>query len=455
MPSNPNQAQSRPQINVGATVPPSLPLSVRSTPNLPVNNASGAPSPKIFRNLVKPSDNSIRQANLQVNYPYPSAPLFNFFQKSLVGVVAYSKDIRKQIILANSKVEAANQIDLCNLISYFLTQALPSGSAVEKQFQQVKDKAAEALEKIEEAESKIINTPLKASSIPSGSQVYTTNVNNSQPSPTNIAAQNSSYGGGGTFNTPPTPAPVQSSTGGNSGTSADTQAGQPLTVDTTLQAIRTVKATIDSLNIPAPVLKVIPGGGKILDSLKRVNEQIPTNISNFPNQDLQNINKAFNDLKQLLSGISTAQNPLDLLSALQAQNSIARLQDRLNPVQLIPVIKQIIRAIEALSRGINAITQFLTKINYVIRLLNTIIKVIKAIVKFIENLPIPARWMTTGVISKLESSKNDTKDKIKQITQILSNANYFISTIAVSFASLNQALLVLMNYSIIFLIHLL
>ena len=250
MPSNPNQAQPRPQTNIGATGTPSLPSSVGATPNLPANGAPGTPSqpflssnpnqniqntkenaakvqelnkqgeavgdfakpkelPEVvvtsnkrsFRNLTKPSNASIRQAKLSIDYPYPSAPLGSFFQKSLVKVVAYSKDIRKQIILANNKVEAANQIDLCNLISYFLTQALPSGSAVEKQFQQVKDKAAEALEKIEEAESKIVNTPLKASSIPSGSQVYTTNVNSSQPSPTNIAAQNSSYGGGGTFNT--------------------------------------------------------------------------------------------------------------------------------------------------------------------------------------------------------------------------------------------------------------
>ena len=53
--------------------------------------------------------------------------------------------------------------------------------------------------------------------------------------------------------------------------------------------------------------------------------------------------------------------------------------------------------------------------------------------------------LVTEHITIQEVGKHITKDKIKQITQTISNANYFVSTIAASFATINQALLVLIN----------
>ena len=227
--SNPNQAQLQNIENNKANIQQTTALNNQGEPVGDMAKTKEESNVTIYagkRKWYSPSKTSLKIAKLQVEYPYSNAPLGSFLQKATVKVVAYSKDIRKTLILASDKVEAANEVDLCNLISYFLTQALPSGSNVEKQFQEVKKKATDALEKIEESESKITNFPLKKASIPSGSQVYATNSNIPSPSPTNIAAQNSGYGGGGTFNNPPTPSPVQSSTGGNSGTSAQAQIGR-------------------------------------------------------------------------------------------------------------------------------------------------------------------------------------------------------------------------------------
>ena len=162
-------------------------------------------------------------------------------------------------------------------------------------------------------------------------------------------------------------------------------------------------------------------------------------ISNFPNQDLQNIIKSYSDLKQLLSGISTAENPLDLLSALQAQNSIARLQDRLNPVQLIPTLKSIVKSVETLSKVVKNVAGFLNKINYVIKVLNTIIKILTALVKLIRNIPLPARWALVGVILKLEKTAKSSEDKLKQASEVLANAGYFVSTVATAFNKIGRA----------------
>jgi hypothetical protein len=377
------------------------------------------------------------------NYPYPNSPMGNFLQNATTRAIIISKDIKKVIVKSSDKVEAINEIDLCNLISYFLTQALPSGSNVEQQFQKVKEQSAELLQKIEETEQKIISQPLSKSSIAAPANALTgsvtgssatTNVNSGTPAPTNIQAQNPNYGGSGTFNTPPTPA-VQSITGGNNGTSA--------TIGSTLDAIRSVKGIIDSFNIPTPVLKIIPGGNKLLNSLKRINEQIPTNISNFPNQDLQKITQTFSELKSILSGISTAENPADLLAVFQAKNAITKLQDKLNPTQLIPTLNAIVKSLEILSQVLNTITSYLGKITTVVRTLNTIVQVFKVLIKFIRKLPLPARWSTVGVIATLSNIADKLEKKVEQISSILAQASFFLSTFNSIISGINRKLAVL------------
>jgi hypothetical protein len=216
----------------------------------------------------------------------------------------------------------------------------------EKAFQDLKKVAADTLQKIEDAESDLLNKPFKKDSIAPDAIPLTGSMTGSGNTPTsygsapsttnNVSGSLPAYGGGGTFNNPPVSSSVS-----NAGTSA----GQGLTLDTSLQKLRDVKAIISSINIPPFLLKLIPGGKSISDSIQRLTSQIPDNISNFPNQDLQRIFSTFTEIKSVLSGISQAENPADLVSVFKAQNAISRLQDILNPSQLIPVINQLVRSI--------------------------------------------------------------------------------------------------------------
>jgi hypothetical protein len=437
--SNPNPLKAIPPANPNQALPAIAPTI---SPNPSVVKVTNDSSSKSNRRKQVRTLNELKGVT-PTNYPYPNSPMGSFLQTATTKSILVSKDIKKVIIKTTDKVETINEIDLCNLISYFLTQALPSGSNVEQQFQKVKDQASELLQKIEETEQKIINQPFTKSSIapPANaltgsvtSSSATTNVNSGAPAPTNIAAQNANYGGSGTFNTPPTPA-VQSVTGGNNGTSA--------TIGSTLDAIRSVKGLIDGLNIPTPVLKVIPGGGKLLSSLKRINEQIPTNISNFPNQDLQKITQTFSELKSILSGISSAENPADLLAVFQAKNAITKLQDKLNPVQIIPIINGIVQSLEVVSRVLNTITSYLGKITTVVRTLSTIVRVFEVLIKFIRKLPIPARFLTSGVISTFSNIADKLEEKVKQISSILAQASFFLSTFNSIISGINRKLAIL------------
>ena len=450
MADTPNTPIIRPPAVV---VPPARLNTVSPISTVPVNLI---PKPIEIKTQPVPLTPSARRAlkseelkekiKISVDYPYSYSPLGTFLQISTTKAIAVSKDIRKNLVKATDKVEVVNEIDLCNLISYFLSQAIPSGSNVDKQFQKLKEEAAEVLQQIKDSEDQIINKPILRSSIPTSQQTFATNVNSGTASPTNTAAQNPNYGAGASgFGTAPQGANTQTATGGNNGTSANAQPGNPITIDSTLESIRKVKALVEGLNIPEPVLKIIPGGKKILDSLKRINEQIPTNMSNFPNQDIQKIFSTYEEIKTLLSGISNAENPADLVAVFQAQNAITKLQDKLNPAQLIPIINEIVRAVETLGRVIDTISTNLNKINTVVRTLNTILRVVGAIAKFVRNLPLPARWATVGVILKLQKVAENLEVKVDQAKESVGQAAYFISTYAQAISTINRRLQILIG----------
>lgn len=455
MPNTPNTPiVTLPEVVVTAAPRRPRIVSPINASSIPVNlipkpiqvQTQPVPLSKSAKRVIR-SEEIKAQIKLNVDYPYTNSPLGTFLQLATTKAIAVSKDIRKNLVKATDKVEIVNEVDICNLISYFLSQAIPSGSNVEKQFQKLKDESKNILQQIKDTEDQIINKPLKRSSLqestsPTGSYAPTP----SSPQPTNPSAQNPAYGGSGTFNSPPQSTLSTSGTSGTSGTagtSATDQSGKPITIDTTLEAIRKVKSIIDSFNIPEPVLKIIPGGKNILESLKRINQQIPTNMGNFPNEEIRKIFQTFEEIKTILAGISNAENPGDLLTVFKAQNAISKLQDKLNPAQLIPVVNEIVRAVETMGRVINTISTNLNKINTVVRTLNTILRVVGALAKVVRNLPLPARWATVGVILKLQKVAETLETKVDQAKESVGQAAYFISTYAQAIAGINRRLQVL------------
>ena len=372
--------------------------------------------------------------------------LSGFLQKAANKSVSTSKDISKQVNKGITTVEAINEIDICNLISYFLNQAIPSGSNVDKAFQDLKKVAADTLQKIEDAESDLLNKPFKKDSIAPDAIPLTGSMTGSGNTPSSYVGTPSTantvsgslpgYGGGGTFNNPPVSSSVS-----NAGTSA----GQGLTLDESLQKLRAVKGIISSINIPPFLLRIIPGGKNISDSLTRLSSQIPDNISNFPNQDLQRIFSTFTEIKTVLSGISQAENPVDLVSVLKAQNAIAKLQDILNPAQLIPVINNLVRSVEALARVLNTLSNYINKLTRVVNTLQTIVKILAKLASLIRNLPLPARWATVGIILKLGKSAENLEKRLEVAQSNLDQVSQFLNVFSRSLETVRQRINLLLE----------
>ena len=369
--------------------------------------------------------------------------LSGFLQNAVNKSVSTSKDINKNVQKGILQVETINEIDLCNLISFFLTKAFPSGSDVDKAFQDLKKTATDVLQKIEDSEKSILEKPFLKGSIQNSAGINVTgsatgsggtnNSYGSTPSQANtISGSNALYGGGSAFTTPPLSSSV--STTSNAGTSA----GQGLSLDQSLEKLRAVKAIVQSINIPPFLLKIIPGGQNISDSLKRLSSVIPDNISNIPNDDIKKIFDTYAQVKQILTGISQAENPADLLKVFAANNAISKLQDILNPAQLLPLINSILKSVETVSKILNTLVNYISKLASVINTLNIIVKILSKLATTIRNIPLPARWATVGIILKLQKLADTLEKKTALAQSNLDQTSQYLNQFSKSLTSVQR-----------------
>ena len=372
---------------------------------------------------------------IQFNTPTLAKGSFSsFLQNAANKSISVSKDCQIQVQKGITKAEVVSEIDLCNLVSYFLTQALPSGSNPEAQFQKLKKDAQKILDQIQETEEQVLHFPIKKSTIPPLSGSNSPGQTSAQP--TNFSAANPDYGGGGRYFNPTasiasstpsvTPSMVGiSSSSGSNGTSV----GNGLTVDQSMEAIRKVKDLINGLNIPEPIVKILPGGAKLIDSLKRINQNVPTNMNTFPQQDIRKIFETFTELKDILNGIATSENPADLLKVISANNAINKIQDILNPKNLIPTLNTMLVTVESVNKTLTVLNSYISKLASVANSLNTVITVFKTLSKYIRKLPIPNLYTTAGVTSTLSNIAEVIDKKADQAASNVEQISNFLNAL--------------------------
>lgn len=437
--SSPSSKPKDKIVTTKGTVLPEVLVSSTTKPKL--NAESIVPLDKIsITSVPAPTAIPIRVSPIPspINVPTLAKGNFSsFLQNAAIKATNAGKDCQRIIQKGVTQAEDISSLDLCNLITYFLTQALPSGSNIEAQFQTLKKNSQKILDQIQETEEQVLHFPIKKSSIAPPAGIPNTSGSSNSPSaaspqPTNLANSNPNYGGGGGFYFPSTTNIGVASTSGNNGTSA----GNGLTVDESLQAIRKVKSLVSSLNVPDAVLKVIPGGGKLVESLKRVNQNVPDNISNFPQQDIKKIFQTFDDLKNILNGIANAQNPADLVKVLAAKNAITKLQDTLNPAKLIPTLNALLVSIQTTNKVLTTLNSYVSKLATITNSLNTVIKVFKTLSKFIRKLPIPNMYTTAGTTSTLSNIAEVIDKKADQAASNVEQTATFLSQLTRSLSGI-------------------
>ena len=144
----------------GTTLPTVVVTSRQKLPRLqnieiiPAERKTISTAPSIIPSRVSPIQ--------IINAPTLAKGNFSsFLQIAANKSISIGKDCQIQIQKGITKADTVSQIDLCNLVSYFLNKAIPSGSNIETQFIKLKKEAQDILDKIEETEEQVLHFPIK------------------------------------------------------------------------------------------------------------------------------------------------------------------------------------------------------------------------------------------------------------------------------------------------------
>ncbi len=211
---------------------------------------------------------------------------------------------KKPLNKAQNTLDVINEIDLCNIINYFLNKAIPPGSQAEEQFAKLKAEVKKINDKIDEIEESKTYTQL-----------------------------------------------------------SDARSKQ-----------QEILSIINSFQVPEFVLKLIPQGGELIKQLKGT----ANNINDITTAgDIGKVLNTLNEIKTTLKQIENMTSPADLVSITKAGSQIQKLQEVLNPAQLVPTLTALVNSIEGAGRILNLINNNLRKLANLVQTLSRIISILK------------------------------------------------------------------------------
>ena len=121
-----------------------------------------------------------------------------------------------------------------------------------------------------------------------------------------------------------------------------------------------------------------------------------------------------------------------------ANNAISKLQDILNPAQLLPLINSIVKSVETVSKILNTLVNYISKLASVINTLNTIVKILSKLATTIRNIPLPARWATVGIILKLQKLADTLEKKTALAQSNLDQTSQYLNQFSKSLTSVQR-----------------
>ena len=156
-----------------------------------------------------------------------------------------------------------------------------------------------------------------------------------------------------------------------------------------------------------------------------------TNFKNQSNIEL-GINKTINDANILYENLTNVYGEVSNMSDKDVENVNKELKIYKNSKN---------KASNIINISINQINN----VKKIIDILNSIIKVSQIIIKILKSLPIPAQFLSSGVIITFSDILQKADRKIEQLSNIILNVQPFINKILQSLQSIQKLLLILDN----------
>ena len=157
-----------------------------------------------------------------------------------------------------------------------------------------------------------------------------------------------------------------------------------------------------------------------------------TDYTQITNEDVIKLTRSINTLRAVCVTIQTLNFKSAIVLAgnflnIDVRNQLQELSKFLNPLKLIPTLKQINSTIQSFIRIAQKVQNVINLGQFLIKLTLLLIKVFRFLLYYFGILPIPMMYLTYGAQSKITDIKNAAKDNVSGLARVLNGLNALLS----------------------------
>lgn len=305
--------------------------------------------------------------------------------ESKVDTLFYGDGAKKKGIY--SKVQAINEVDICNIVNYYLTQA--KTDLIKNPV--LKDK----LEKV---------------------QTLARDINQEIDNFTNFTT---------TANTPRTPEDIKNTTPENVNDYSRKQKIVNLLANIRLLAGEFIK------EIPVELISLVPKLGKaktVVQDLLAVGSKYGT-AADIPNTEIQKVVNTIYDVQNVLKAIEFLNSAQGVVNLIGLQKQIQKLQAFINPARIIPSVTEIAKSLRGIQQVVLQILKIVTLTRTVVKIIASLIKAFNYIQQFFKLLSLPNLYTIHGITATLEEAREAAKSKSKEFIELLDKISTLLELI--------------------------
>ncbi len=188
--------------------------------------------------------------------------------------------------------------------------------------------------------------------------------------------------------------------------------------------IEEIRLSLEELLLPEDLKDIIPGGDSLTKLVQDLNDALVVTNTALSINDKKKLIKSFANRLLPLS------NPSNLSEALLANKAASlnkKISEFIKPERFRAGLLQIIKTVNNIYKSINQIKNIVTLINKIIKSINVLIKIFKVSSQIIQKLPIPAQYVTSGVIVTASTKVGKFESDISDLSKLLNSVSVFLS----------------------------
>lgn len=157
-----------------------------------------------------------------------------------------------------------------------------------------------------------------------------------------------------------------------------------------------------------------------------------TDYTQITNEDVVKLTRSINTLRAVCVTVQTLNFRNAIIIAgnflnIDIRSQLQELSKFMDPLKLIPTLKQINSAIQSFIRIAQKVQNVINLGQFLIKLILLLVKVFRFLLYYFGILPIPMMYFTSGAHSKISDIKDAAKDNVSGLARVLQGVNALLS----------------------------